>query len=104
MLLTHSSTDCKMPVRLSENDSLNYICHVILLAIYFNKDKKRVELADIRASVDTHLKKNVEGFSCCRYLAFSAYDLAYLDWPWRLLKSAIIAADSGIRIYTVSYI
>ena len=56
VLLTHSSTDCKMPVRLSEDDSLNYICHIILLTIYFSKDKKRVELADIRASVDTRRK------------------------------------------------
>jgi hypothetical protein len=49
-----------MPVRLSEDDSLNYICHIILLTIYFSKDKKRVELADIRASVDTYLKKNID--------------------------------------------
>lgn len=50
-----------MPVRLSENDSLDYICHVILLTIYFSsKNKKRVELADIRASVDTRLKENID--------------------------------------------
>ena len=49
-----------MSVRLSEDDSLNYICHIILLTIYFNRDKRRVELADIRASVDTRLKKNID--------------------------------------------
>ena len=60
MLLAHFSTDCKMPVRLSEDDSLNYILSYILLTIYFSRDKKRVELADIRASVDTRLKKNID--------------------------------------------
>jgi len=50
-----------MPVRLSENDSLNYICHAILLTIYFSsKDKKFVELADIRAAIDTRLKKSID--------------------------------------------
>jgi len=59
--LYHSPTDFEMPVRLSEDDSLNYICHIILLMIYFSsKNKKRVELADIRASVDNHLKKNID--------------------------------------------
>jgi len=29
-----------MPVRLSENDSLNYICHAILLTIYFSSIPK----------------------------------------------------------------
>jgi len=35
-VLTHSSTDCKMPIRLSKDDSLSRICHVILLTIYFS--------------------------------------------------------------------
>jgi hypothetical protein len=43
MLLIHSSTDCKMPVKLSKDDSLNRICHVILLTIYFSKYKERLE-------------------------------------------------------------
>ena len=72
-----------------KDDSLDYICDVILLTIYFSsKDKKRVELTDIRASVDSHLKENIDGQPA--FVGIGHYDINEFA-NYRIIRSQLIS-------------